>query len=240
MRRISLIVFVVPLALLFVSPNPAKAGSLAVVNKDGNVTINVLASESFLALSVPERGELGVKNVADEGVSSENISLSKENNIISLRVGDEKEFDVTSWKENIIEIEERPDTKSIKIELFENKFKIESGGIYALTELPITIDPSKNKFSVTTPTGDRYVSILPSDAAETVLRAKVLSETQKGMDLLEESGVLSYMVKGDKKVNLFDFYNFAVPVTAQVSASTGEIMSIDQPPWLRVLNFFLS
>lgn len=213
--------------------------SFLVVKGSGQVIVNVLASETSLALDVPQRGELGVKDVASEGSSSENISLSKENNMISLRVGADKTYDVSNWKDNIIEIEERPDVKSIKIELLDGQFKIESDGIFALTDLPITIDPSRNKFSVTTPTGERYVSILPSDATQTVLRAKTLTETQTAMNLIEEGGILSYLVKGDKNVNFFDFYNMKVPVTAKVSASTGEIISVDQPPWLRVLSFIL-
>ena len=237
MRKVSFLLTLL-VFLPFFLPKTA-AASILVVKNDGKVVVNVLASESSLALRVPERGKLGVKDVASEGGSNENISLSKENDKISLKVGSDKVYDVSNWKDNIIEIEERPEVKSIKIELLDGKFRIESDGVFALTDLPITIDPAKNKFSVTTPTGERYVSILPNDAVQTVLRAKTLSETQKGMDLVEEGGILSYAVRGDKKVNLFDFFNLKVPVTAKVSASTGEIVSVDQPPWLRVLSFIL-
>jgi hypothetical protein len=236
-RKIVVFVFLLVFLPLYF-PSRADA-SLLVVKKDGQVVANVLASETSLALGVPVRGQLGVTDVVAGGSSNENISLSKENDKISLKVGSDKTYDVSNWKDNIIEIEERPEVKSIKIELLEGKFRIESDGVFALTDLPITIDPAKNKFSVTTPTGERYVSILPSDAIQTVLRAKSLTETQTGMDLIEEGGILSYLIKGDKNVNFFDFYKMKVPVTAKVSASTGEIVVIDQPPWLRVLSFIL-
>ena len=214
--------------------------SLLVVKSDGELVLNVLSSESALVLEIPDYGQLGVKKAATEGETSENILLSREDNKISLRIGESKFFDVTDWKEGVMEIEERPESKSIHIDLWENKFRIQSEGVFALTDLPFSVNPSKDKFSVTTPSGEKYVAILPHEAVQTVLRAKVLSQTDKALDLVEEAGVLSYLVKGKKVINLFNFYDLKVAVTAKVSASTGEIYFIEQPPWLRVLGVLFS
>jgi len=114
------------LTLIFFLPFffPKKAdASLLIVKNDGKVVVNVLASESSLALGVPERGELGVKDVASEGSSSENIYLSKENDKISLKVGSDKTYDVSNWTDDIVVIEERPEVKSIKIELLDSFWK---------------------------------------------------------------------------------------------------------------------
>jgi hypothetical protein len=51
---------------------------------------------------------------------------------------------------------------------------------------------------------------------------------------------LAYEIAGDRIVNLFNIYKYAVPVKVQVSASTGEIISIDQPTWLKVVSFLFA
>ena len=122
----------------------------------------------------------------------------------------------------------------------DNKFALEQEGAVALTDFPINIDPKENRLSVVTSSGRKYLAILPLEAVNTALRAKALTNLQGNLTIVEDEKDVLYELTGIRKVNLFNFYNLEVPVTARVSASTGEVFTKDQPVWVRVLGFILS
>ncbi|KKT32789.1 MAG: hypothetical protein UW21_C0018G0005 [Candidatus Woesebacteria bacterium GW2011_GWB1_44_11b] len=219
--------------------------SLLVVDKNGEVTWKVLALES--GLEIPDRGELQVKDIAYSQVDpNAQISLYREGDRFQLKVasgGDENNLDVTDIKTEVVEIEERPQTQRIKIGILEDKFSIEQKGIIALTSYPINIDPDTAHLSVTTDSGVKFISVLPIDAVSAVMRSKILSSlNEKKHIFLEESEGRepSYLIEGEKKINVFNVFDYSVAVKAVVSASTGEILSVDQPAWLKVLGFLFT
>ena len=144
------------------------------------------------------------------------------------------------YSDEIIEIEERPESEKMTILLKDGKFLLRQNDITASTDYEITVDPERARLLLEAPGGKQYLSIMPREAIQTLLRAKTVStlDYASGIQIVEnEDHNLTYEVKGEKLLNFFDFYYHPVEVTAYVSALTGEITKIDQPQWLQIIGF---
>ena len=216
------------------------------INKEGEVIVNVLSSESSLELGIANRGTLEIKEVVEETESGDaDIYLENENGKISLTINtaeDQKMLDVTDFQSDLIEFEERNDVTKIKIGLHSGRFSIEQGNIMALTDFSISINSKENEFSLTTPSGNIFLSVLPVEAVESALRSKFISRlTGEKIDLsIKDMGVLAYTVEGEKVLDVFNLFDYEIPVTAEVSAITGEILSINGPEWFKIFGFLFS
>lgn len=232
-RLVSVVAIVFLLSFLWACP--AEAGLIKIA-KDGEIVWNVLSAEDSIALQIPKPSILSIKSVVESGDGGDDVILSREGDKINLKVGIGRELDVTNWSGDLLEVEERPDIKKLKISSKEGQFYIEQEGVTAGTSLPIKIDPKTSRFAVTTQTGDKYLAVLPYEAVQSSLRSRVLSEASGELiGIGEEGRDLSYSISGLKKINLFDIYTLQVKVTAKVSASTGEILKTDEPVWLKFL-----
>ena len=232
------------LAFFFLSLASDKAlASLVVVQKDGKVVLNVLSIENTVELEIPRRDYLEIKNIAQEiPEPGSKISLTRKDGRVTLNVSTksgEKSLDVTNYKDEIVEIEERPALETVKIGVSDNQFTIEQRGVIARTDYEINIDPESAGITLTTPSGLRFLSILPYQAVETALRAKIINRltNQNNVAIIEEGRELSYELAGERVLNFFDVFEYPVPVKTKISASTGEVLSIEQPTWLRILGF---
>lgn len=233
MRRSFLVIFGF-LVLFFLSISSVDA-SLVVVDSEGKVIWKVLSSQDPLALDIAERGEIEVKKVA-AGEASTSIALKKEGENFFLN-----DLEVTNWNDNLVEIEERGEVKKILIGTQGDKFTIEQNGIIAMTDFSINIRPRENELSVTTDSGAIFLSILPIEAAESALRSRFISRVdKKGIFLSEEVGVLAYRIEGEKVFNFFNLFEYSIPVTAHVSASTGEILAVKGPEWFKIFSFLFT
>ncbi len=238
------IFFVATLIFLFASKNQTLA-SLVVVGSDGEVTMTVLSVEDSIELEIPRAEYLEVKNVAESAPDQDaKISLFKKDGKVNLNVSTnsgDKSLDVTNYKDAVIEIEKRPQAEKITIGILGENFTISQRGVVVETDYEINIDPKSADLTLSTPSGLRYLSILPRQAVDTILRSNTINRItrQNKVFLVEQNGGgdLSYKVSGEKVINLFDLFEYSVPVTSYVSASTGEILSTEQPEWLRVLGF---
>lgn len=238
MRKLLFSASFIILFLFFTSE--ALASSLVTVGQGGVVVVNVLAKETS-SLEVATKSDIEIKDVANSGESGDLISLAKSGEEVNLKVGNSKSFNVTDWQENLIEIEERDNAKKVTVSLKDGKFIISQEGFIASTDFPLEIDPVKNHFIVATSSGEKYLAVLPHDAAQTALRAKALSSVNpENLTIIEEGKDVGYALLGEKSVNLFNVYTLTIPVEAKVSASTGEVISTNEPVWLKLLSFFLS
>lgn len=243
MRIGKLLIIGLFLIFYFLLAGSVKA-SLVNVGQEGDVIVKVLSSEDSIALEIPQSDYLEVKNIAKEIPDPESkISLDKNEGEIMLKVATksgEKSLDVTNYEDEVIEIEERPQTKKVAISIVDNKFVIKQGGVSAITDYEINIDPASARLTLVTKSGLKFLSILPRQAVETMLRSKLVNRLnrQDRFEITEEKGgELAYVVSGEKTFNVFELFEYAIPVVARVSASTGEILEIEQPEWLNSLNF---
>src|SRR4030042_1396497 len=104
----------------------------------------------------------------------------------------------------------------------------------------IALTKEKGKLALETPSGYKFLSILPKQAASVLLRAKLattITQDERAYILEDEKGNLYYDLTAKKIIPIFNIYNYEFGVRANVSATTGEIISIDEPTWYRFFNF---
>jgi len=231
------------LCVLFLAGFDQVNASIVTIEKTGDVTVNVLSAES--ENSEEGGGEIKITDSSVEiGEADMPISLSKKDGKYFLSIASkdgEKSFDVTGSQDRILEIEERPSVKKIGISILNNQFVIEQRGIKAVTSYQINVEPKMSKITILTPTGYKFLSVLPSDAMNILLRSNTISSSgnNASVEILEDGkGNLYYGISGTKKVGIKDMYMFDAPVSAKISAVNGEVMEIDEPIWLKILNLF--
>ena len=245
MKKVSLVF----LTLFFVSANFFVANAAFVtIEQNGEVLFNVLAYEDDLLATVPESESLQVTNIANNpGASaSSEVYLKNEDGKVSLTVkqgGNETEKDLSNYSDDIVEIVQRKKAETVTIVKNDDGFSVVQKGFSADTTFPIKIDPESREVSLETPSGLRYLAILPFDAVERLVKANVISYTklEKGIEITEsDSGELLYKVPGERELNILNFLDYPVEVTASISATTGKLVEVDQPVWLRVLGFLFT
>jgi len=235
-------------ALLFLIFTTATAdASLLVVKKDGTIQWKVLSAEDQSSLSVPKHSSLGIEKAANLAYDTKStVTLQKSGDDINLAVktgSETNSLDVTDWKENLVEIEERPEVQKVAIGIYDGKFMVRQKGVAASTDLPLTINSETSEMSLKTETGDKYISVLPFEAVQSFLRTKLINRVESDkVQILEKDGELAYKIPGEKVFNIFSFYSYAIPISSYVSASTGAILSFDGSyKWLNAaLNFLFS
>jgi hypothetical protein len=237
MRELCAILILI-FAFLFV-PSEIYA-SIATIKPNGEVLINVLSYEDS-ELEIPKSESLRINEVVGEDKNPSSLALIRDGGGVKLTVDNNNSsqtLDVTQVKDNLIEIEERPEVEKLAILIDGDGFLLKQDDLTAKTDYEIKINPEIAGITLSTPSGFRFLSIFPKEAVATVLRAKVMNDVDNSIELSEGSdGVLSYLISGERVINLFDLYEHRIPVKARVSASTAEVLSVEQPEWLRILGF---
>ena len=210
------------------------------VNSDGSTTLNVLSYEDSEAGSQIEiqaedvvPGKLAVVSLSKVGDSKFNLAINKN--------GVSQNLNVENLNEDIVEIEERPKVKKMTISVEDNKFALKQRNITAVTEFPLTVNSETAEMTADTTTGEKNIVIFPFDAVETLTRSRLITNVKDNkVELVEEEEKLIYKINGEKVFTILNFYDYKVPITTKVSATTGEIYSVDTPSWLRFVNIFFS
>lgn len=230
-------------ALSCIKATPAKA-SIITIGQKGEVTLNVLSAEDSNFEPTPSESVKISRSSVEMGEADMPISLYRKDGKYILNVvgkDGEKNFDVTDYKDSILEIEERPSVRKIGIGLVDNQFVIEQSGIKARTLYQINIEPQKSRITILTPTGYKFLTMLPHDAVDILIKSRSITSlgSSRTVDISEDlDGNLFYKIEGVKQVGIKDFYTYDAPVSAKISAVNGEILEINQPIWLKILSLF--
>jgi hypothetical protein len=220
------------------------SASIVTVGKRGEVTVNVLSAEDTDSRVQQTESLKIAKSSIEMGEADVPISLFRKDNKYLLNIAGkdgEKSYDVTDYKDRILEIEERPMTKKISISLSGNQFVIEQAGIKASTYYQINVEPQKSRITILTPSGYKFLSMLPREAVDVLLRSKTISsiDREKPNNISEDAkGNLYYEINGVKQVGIKDLYMYDVPVSAKISAVNGDVLELNQPIWLKILSLF--
>lgn len=243
MKRLTALFSIFSFFLLF--PPDILASSLVNITPEGEIVMNVLGTEDMGIGDLSQSNEISVNKVASRDRTSNNseIKIDKTGNEVVLTVADGEKvstLNLGDGYEELVEIEavKKPDT--VRIFSDSSGFKIVQKGFTAVTSFPIQIDSKRRELSVLTNTGSRYLVIFPADAIDSILKTKIINRVNQSANLLleeSESGEITYLIEGKKLINIFNVYNYELPVKTRVSASTGEVMVIEDPSWLRMFNF---
>lgn len=155
-------------------------------------------------------------------------------------------------EDELISIDERADHDQIRIRTFDStadqlrhRAIIERLNTQALTDLPLSVDLETNELTVTTPAGEKTVTVLPDQAVQNMLAANVIDKIggeelvnlvrEGGVETLdqviqlsEQNGVAVYEIAGIKEHRLLGFFPVTTDVTVTVSAETGEVVDTEQ------------
>jgi len=139
------------------------------------------------------------------------------------------------------EIEQEFKDDGIEVASSSSGLLIKKNNRRALTRFPLSINPETNELVVTTPAGQKTVTILPDQAVENILSKSVLSdvnedEEEENVEIEERNDELVYKVKGEKDHKFLGFVPLKTAVTAFVSAQTGELTAQEQSLLSRIIS----
>jgi len=235
------VLVIITVFILFINFSVTALAQIITVDRDGEVVWNVLSLESD-NLELPKR-TIEIKetsSIAPKALSQISLLMDTEKITLAVDSGREKrELELTGDNKNLLEIEERPETQRVIIGVENEMFTLLQKGVVATTSFPLTIDSKSAKISVTTLSGERFIVVLPYQAAESALRSKMVSiiSYEKALRLVEEENELIYIVNGEKELTFFNFYTHSFPVEGKISALDGVVLNSNEPVWLKVLDF---
>lgn len=118
----------------------------------------------------------------------------------------------------------------------------------AISAFPLKIDKTTNSLIVTTPSGEKTVTVLPDAAIKNMLASKVISyvisapstgelaSTDKLVTLVEKDGVLVYEIDGVREHKFLGLIPLKSKVKAFVSAENGQVVKTETTLLGRILN----
>ena len=128
------------------------------------------------------------------------------------------------------------------------KFGFISNTEGAISHFPLRVDKATNSLIVTTPGGEKTVTVLPDAAIKNMLSSKVMSfvtsakaegelaSTDKLVTLVEKDGMLVYEIDGVREYKLLGFIPLKSKVKAFVSTENGQVIKTEQSLLGRILN----
>lgn len=229
------------LIFLFASVSSAKA-ALVEVAQDGQAIWTVLASTTDST-----EKNLEVLSVADqENVDkSAIVAISKNDDKLELSVTTDSGTttkDITDYKDQIIEVEEQRPARRLSISREGDDFTIVQSGVTAATAFPLIVDTKNKQLLAQTQTGRRIVQMLPQEIFENMQRAKLVDQLAGNKIILTEGdhGELEYQIDGKRNIKVLNLLELNADVKLAVSATTGEVLKSEKPPWLDFVSFLFS
>lgn len=220
------------------TPNIVLADAIVTISSNGKTSWNVLGAESDREIKIKKIANL------DSNLNGK-ISVYKEGNsfqVIQDSGSNKTKADVTNFEGDVVEVESRGESKNLSIKVSGEKFMLIQGENIASTEYPVEIDPETALISVKAPTGLRFIVLLPEDAATLAINARLLDEIDPNSPMIlteNEFGELHYEVKGTRIIDL-KITKIPVEVTANLSASTGRVLTVDSPIWFKVVGLLIT
>jgi hypothetical protein len=221
-------------SIFYLFPKNAHA-ALIEVNNTGTITVNVLSATS---------DGFKIKKLASANYAPDNskITLAQNNGKLELKVDSAsgtKSLDVTGLDQDLIEIEKYIAPQTIKIQASDNDFSIIQGSATAKTIYPIEVNTQDKQILIKSPSGYEYLKTLPLDAINSLRILGVQSDINSLIITQNQKGDLVYLSSGEKVLNILGIYDLKIPVTANVSVSSGKISNINGPIWYKLFGFLL-
>ncbi len=169
-----------------------------------------------------ERGQLKVKYVFENGV-------------LKLKAENESGKEVELEDDELDEVESELEDDGIKIASASGRPVLSRNKIGAQTDFPLSIDVGTNQLIVSTPAGQKVVTVLPDQAVQNLLATNIINRVDStGLDTTGELGALDsvirlemrndeavYRVKGVKTRKLFGLFSVNNSATIFVSSESG-------------------
>lgn len=128
--------------------------------------------------------------------------------------------------------------QELEVEADNELTKLKVGSDIAETKFPISVNKETGQVFVQTGNGQKEIKILPDKASETAEAAGIISKIDS-IELehaTENQNEVAFKVAGVKTGRLLGFIPVQAHVETEVDASTGSVLRVQQPLWLRLLN----
>lgn len=127
-----------------------------------------------------------------------------------------------------------------------NRLRIRRGVFEAETHFPLSINPTSNTLTVTTPAGVKDVAVLPDQAVTNLLRLKFIDRIASGSAAENPTGIKLgllgnnpvFQVLGVDEQKLLGFIPVSINKTSFVSAENGQIIKVDETFLQKLLDLF--
>ncbi len=156
-------------------------------------------------------------------------------------------------EQELVKIVDRLDKTGIKVATEGGRLLVVRNQIGASSNFPLQVDLATNQLIVTTPAGIKTVTTLPDQAVQNMLAANVISrlgpaalvEAAREGQVATVSGIIQlglrnnvpvYEIPGIRDFKLLGFIPVSAPVTAVVSAETGDLVTTEQPLLTRIVD----
>lgn len=182
-----------------------------------------------------EQGKLKLKYSVENGETK----VEAEN-----EASGEAKLSETEVKDAEDELENELEKEGVKIATGGGHLAIAKNKYAATTNFPLSVDVNTKQLIVTTPAGQKAVTVLPDQAIQNLLATGVISKIESqasdvilnkdlgnldGVAKLEErDNEMVYKVEGMKNHKLLGIIPISVPTTAYVSAQSGNVIAQDQ------------
>jgi len=141
-------------------------------------------------------------------------------------------------------IETELEEEGIEVDSTSDKPSIMKNGVRARSEFPLAINPLTKVLTVTTPQGEKEVSVLPDEAMKHLKETGVLDEFEapnagtasEDSELITYKEKMAYKIKGKKRHRVLGFIPVNVDVTSYVSAETGEPLDKEQSLYSSIIS----
>jgi hypothetical protein len=165
------------------------------------------------------------------------FELENENGKIKIKAKDDNGSELELESESLDNINDALEDEGISIASSSgNNLRIKRGKFEAETHFPLSINPTTNTLTITTPAGIKDVAVLPDQAVSNLIRNKLIDRVASGsasenptgikLGLLNDKPVFQVLGSDDKK--LFGLIPVSIDNTSFVSAENGEIVRVDK------------
>ncbi len=221
----------------------------------GGGSVNIQQDGQKKEMEIQQGGQKLKIKVEDNGStkiegekSNAKFKLQVENGDVVIKTEDKSGDLVNASKKEHKEIDDFLKENEIEIASEDGKVKIERHGIEAHTEFPLSVDPTTRQLVVTTPAGQKSVTVLPDQAVQNMLSGGVLSTVASGsatpgvapttgVQLEMRNGNLVYRIDGQKDLRFLGFIPVTTSTTAFVSPDSGQIVAQEQSLLTSILRF---
>ncbi len=178
----------------------------------------------------------------------ENGKVKIETKVKEAENENETELENEAENEAVKEVEAELEKAEIKIATAPGQIALVNKRVGALSNFPLSVNPTTRELTVTTPAGSKVVAVLPQEAIDNMLAAHImddvvsekvnnsLANVPELVKLEIKNGVLSYQVKGTKTHKLLGFIPIKTGVEAFISAENGQVVETSQSLLGRILN----
>lgn len=125
-----------------------------------------------------------------------------------------------------------------------NNLRIRKGEFEAETHFPLSIDPTTNMLTVTTPAGVKNVAVLPDQAVANLLKNNYINSVASGSATSTTQNIIlgllnnnpTYQINGISNQKLLGLFPVEIANTSFVSATNGDIIKVDETLFNRLLD----